>query len=121
LKFKYNRDLETLEIWQGQFKQNKLEGFGRKMSIYYSGKDAETACYIGWFKEGKRHGWVKHIYCSGETQEDLYQDGHRMPDHDEILQYDLKYNKIAKPVDVTNYIIKPKDIRIYKKKCTIGT
>ena len=50
LKFKYNRDIKLLEIWQGQFKNNMLDGFGRKMSIYYRGEAAETATYIGFFK-----------------------------------------------------------------------
>ena len=37
------------------------------------------------------------------------------------MEYDIRYSQIAKPVDVTKYIIKPTDQKIYTKPCTIGT
>ena len=55
------------DIWEGQFKDNLLEGFARHIVVYF---DQDIAVSIGWFKDGP-HGYAK-LYLSGITSEGLF-------------------------------------------------
>ena len=43
---------------EGHFVQGKLEGFGRKISVYPDGRHYNE---IGFFSEGKLHGYGKSV------------------------------------------------------------
>ena len=55
-------------IYEGQFKNNKLHGFGRWMQ-------SDGDCYIGQWKDGMRHGFGKKIKFNGEVEEGLFEEG----------------------------------------------
>jgi hypothetical protein len=52
------------QLWEGQFKDNKLDGFGRWVAVYWTG---DHAYYMGMFKEGRFHGYGTVNY-DGETR-----------------------------------------------------
>ena len=54
-------------IQDGQF-QTFLNGFGR--TVFSTG-----AYSIGWFREGKRHGYCRYLYANKRVDEGLYENG----------------------------------------------
>ena len=58
-------------IEEGQFKNDILNGFGRK--IYGTGKIEQ-----GWFKDGKLHGYGVLIRASGKRKEGIFEEGEFM-------------------------------------------
>ena len=64
-------------IWEGQFKDGKLTGFGRRLRIFLHHGGVE--CFIGFWKDDQMQGYGKKIPFSGEFQEGLYVE-------DELLQ-----------------------------------
>ena len=57
-------------IHSGQFKENKMHGFGR--CIYKDGR-----CHIGYYKDDERNGYGKKIYSSGNIYYGYFKDGKR--------------------------------------------
>ena len=52
-------EIKSGNLWlvEGLFREGKLDGFGRKTLL--SSDPNEKQEIIGWFKEGKRHGYIK--------------------------------------------------------------
>ena len=57
------------EVWEGQFKNNMLHGFGRYMRFF--GK-AGYECYVGNWKDDRRHGYGRFIDYNGDVDEGLF-------------------------------------------------
>ena len=49
------------ELWQGQFKDNKLHGIGRKLYQEWNRDLPVSLEYIGNWTDGKEHGYCRHI------------------------------------------------------------
>ena len=93
-------------IWEGQFKNDELNGFGRWIIISRHGY---FACYTGHWKNGLRHGYGKIIFSNGNVKEGLFQNDEYCPEEDKIVAYDPKSNKVAKQLDFAKYVIKKED------------
>ena len=52
-------------LWEGQFKGEKLEGFGRRIM-------EDGAYHIGWYADGIRHGYGKYVYPDGKILDGLW-------------------------------------------------
>jgi len=56
---------ENMEIvWEGQMRDNILDGFARTMSFHNNG---DFTSYIGFWKDGMQHGYGKVTFPNGET------------------------------------------------------
>ena len=90
------------DIWEGQFKDDQLDGFGRWIKVYM---DGEHACYLGHWKEQLRHGWGKLIYsaCPIMQYEGLWEQDHIQLQRSEITDYDPETDPIAEVVDLVPY------------------
>ena len=42
-------------IWEGQFKDNELHGYGRSITLWYG--DMDLICEVGYFDKGRLHGY----------------------------------------------------------------
>ena len=55
-----------MHIWEGQFEDDKLNGFGRWLH-------SDGECYIGYWKDSKRHGYGKSMKTFGLAKEGLFE------------------------------------------------
>jgi len=93
-------------VWQGEFKNDFLHGYGRKMTIHFGEKALVTEQIIGMWSEGFLHGFSKVTYPSGEVTEGLFEDGHKRWEISEITSYDPKNDKIAQKIDFDKHFVK---------------
>ena len=71
-------------IQEGQFINNKLNGFGREVTIKANGDFCQ---YIGIWKKGKLHGYGKIHVSNGENLEGLFEDGEFKKLKSEVKSY----------------------------------
>ena len=57
-------------VYEGNFQDNELTGFGRHMTSYWNG---QSASYMGYFKNGLMHGYGKWIHTTGEIREGIFE------------------------------------------------
>ena len=101
LQIQFDKALQSTIVYEGQFKNNKLNGWGRKMTYNFSEEKACTTSPIGYWQDNVRHGFMQMIDNNGEKESNLYENDERREKDkiDEILDYDHRYNKIAKNID----------------------
>ena len=61
-----NYDYNLCYFQEGQFKNDELNGFGRKI---WSSKH----CTVGWYRSAKLHGYSRTIFSNGSMLEGLHQ------------------------------------------------
>ena len=66
---------KRLSIWEGQFKNNEMNGFGRWIKVW----NQESSYYIGNWHRGKFHGYGKMKYYNGKVKEGLWESGNFRP------------------------------------------
>ena len=83
-----------------------LNGFGRKMTCFFSGNDAVVTETIGHWKDNEKRGYMMLIHNNGEEEANLYENNSRRSEErvHEIIDYDPRYNKVAKKIDYYQYI-----------------
>ena len=87
-------------IYEGQFVDSQLDGFGRSLDQY------GFFFTIGFHKNGKKHGFAKSIGkgaygCGGALFEH-----HVLKKKEEVQSYDPDTDRIAKPFDERWYVKK---------------
>ena len=81
-------------MYEGQFKDNELDGFGRKMKVYMN---SDILSYIGHWKNGKKHGYGVQTYSHGEVRAGLFEDGKYCKSKQDVKSYNPETDPIAKP------------------------
>ena len=80
-------------IWEGQFKEDLLDGFGRGIVVYRKGM---FSSYIGYWKENDYHGHGKMtVPITKYNLEGLFEEGEYKINGDGIKSYDCKKDAIA--------------------------
>ena len=71
--------------------------------------DGSVGVYIGWFKEGRRHGYGKREE-RGAVQEGVYNHQYfmKVEDYEHIKDFDPLKDKIAQKVDFKKYLVDAK-------------
>jgi hypothetical protein len=82
------------DVYEGQFKDGELDGFGRHMTLHDNG---DYECHTGFWKEGERNGYIKILKCNfGQvsTEEGIYEKDEFKPDIDIMDWYDEEQNTL---------------------------
>ena len=92
-------------VYEGQFKNGKLDGFARWTQCFYDDKFDQ---YIGWWKDGFRHGYGRKIDFDNEVHNGWFENadqhfGDPVKDKSEIKSYNITTDEIAKEVDFEKY------------------
>ena len=91
-------------IHEGQFKDNVLDGFGRCISF---NKNGEFSMYIGYWKDGKQHGYGQATYTSGRVEEGVFENGKLSAKEPSlIIDDDFGMTHENKKLDFDKYLIK---------------
>ena len=91
----------TAIVWEGQFKNDNLEGFGRYIKITLEGIKTTI---IGFFKDGMPHGYCKK-QLELDAQEGLFENNEYVKKKEMIKSYDVENDVIARKVDFKKYIV----------------
>ena len=57
IRFEFDHRLHKTYVYEGQFKNNMLHGFGRMMTCYFFGDKANMTESVGWFRKNEKHGY----------------------------------------------------------------
>lgn len=92
-------------VQEGQFTDGELNGFGRWTICQY---DDTHDCYIGWWKEGQRHGYGRKVDYDNEVINGWFENadqhfGDPVKEKAEIKSYDVENDRIAKMIDFDKY------------------
>ena len=99
-----------MEIYEGQSKNGTPDGFGRYI-------DSEGGYYIGWFKDGIKHGQGKDVSKTlpNGKLEGLFRDGKFIGSRDKEENEDFVESepKITGFFDEASYCMKEKELQTY--------
>ena len=65
VRFEFDKKLHKTYVYEGQFKCNKLNGFGRLMTCFFSGEKSVITESVGYFKDNVKHGWLMTVENNG--------------------------------------------------------
>ena len=102
-KMKISGELEGVDIWEGQFKESLPHGFNKHMCAYWNGDHHNL--FIGNWKDGLMHGYVKGAYANGQTMEGLYERNFYRESKDDVDSYDPNNAAIVSKIDFDRYTI----------------
>jgi hypothetical protein len=95
-------------IFEGQWINDKLDGFGRGLKISFEYK---YDYHIGFWKNGERHGYVQSYDWEDNITDALYEGKNVTPitDEDELISFEEFLNRLiyAKWVDPSPIMNKP--------------
>jgi hypothetical protein len=88
MKFVFNQEIHMATVWQGNFKDNQLHGFGRKMIIHFEGQDGVFEAFTGNWHEDNQHGWIQAYFNNGHWNEMMFEYGFKIWDNSHINAFD---------------------------------
>lgn len=99
-------------IWEGQYKDDLLHGFGRGIAIYGKG---QFSLYIGMWEQNDYHGYGRlNVPITKYNMEGFFENGEYKINGDGIKSYDRTKDKIAHGVKLDKYV------QVNKKKTDEG-
>ena len=90
------------DIWEGNFKNGKLDDFGRWITVYWKSDqsshsddwDGKFASYIGYWQNNEVHGYGKMVHTEGNVDEGWFENTFFRKNPENITSYDPEDDRI---------------------------